>query len=84
MRHFSSFLKVMITPKYLEIIVHTHVEREREQTCTTCGLYYKPMTSVNDDSRVMSKLETSLTDDARVVIYDHHMFIVQATGHCKH
>ncbi len=38
------------------------------------------MAIVNDDSRVINKLETSLTDDARVVIYDHHMFIVQATG----
>ncbi len=38
------------------------------------------MTIVNDDSRVINKLETSLTDDARVVIYDHHMFIVQAIG----
>jgi hypothetical protein len=38
------------------------------------------MTIVNDNSRVVSKLETSLTDDARVVIYDHHMFIVQAAG----
>jgi hypothetical protein len=38
------------------------------------------MTIVNDDSRVIKKLETSLTDDARVVIYDRHMFIVQATG----
>ena len=38
------------------------------------------MTIVNDDSRVITKLETSLTDDARVVIYDHHMFIAQATG----
>ncbi len=38
------------------------------------------MTIVNDDSRVINKLEASLTDDARVVIYDHHMFIVQATG----
>jgi hypothetical protein len=45
----------------------------------TCGLYYKPMTIVNDDSRVINKLEASLTDDARVIIYDHHMFIVQAT-----
>jgi hypothetical protein len=36
------------------------------------------MTIVNDDSRVVNKLETSLTDDARVVIYDRHMFIVQA------
>ncbi len=37
------------------------------------------MMIVNDDSRVVNKLEASLTDDARVVIYDHHMFIVQAT-----
>ncbi len=38
------------------------------------------MTIINDDPRVVNKLEASLTDDARVVIYDHHMFIVQATG----
>jgi hypothetical protein len=30
-------------------------------------------------ARVVTKLETSLIDDARVIIYDHHMFIVQAT-----
>ncbi len=35
---------------------------------------------INDDSSVVNKLETSLIDDARVIIYDHHMFIVQATG----
>jgi hypothetical protein len=46
---------------------------------TLCGLYYKPMMIVNDDSRVINKLKASLTDDARVIIYDHHMFIVQAT-----
>ncbi len=45
----------------------------------SCGLYYKPMTIINDDSWVINKLETSLTDDARVVIYNCHMFIVQAT-----
>jgi hypothetical protein len=44
------------------------------------GLYYKPMTIVNDDSRVINKLETPLTDDARVIIYDRHMFIVLATA----
>jgi hypothetical protein len=38
------------------------------------------MTIVNDDSRVVNKLETSLTYDTRVVIYDRHMFVVQATG----
>ncbi len=37
------------------------------------------MMIVNDDSMVIAKLETSLTDDARVIIYDHQMFIVQAT-----
>jgi hypothetical protein len=38
------------------------------------------MTIVNDDSRVINKLETSLTDDAKVIIYDHHIFILQASG----
>jgi hypothetical protein len=37
------------------------------------------MKIVNDDSRVVNKLEASHADDARVVIYDRHMFIVQAT-----
>ncbi len=36
------------------------------------------MTIVNDDSRVVNKLETSLTDSTRVIIYDRQMFIVQA------
>ncbi len=40
------------------------------------GLYYKSMTIVNDDFP-----ETLLSDDARVVIYDRHMFIVQDTEH---
>jgi len=43
------------------------------------GLYYKPMMIIKDDSRVINKLEASLTDNANVVIYDCHMFIVQAT-----
>ncbi len=33
------------------------------------------MTIVNDDSWVVNKLEASLINDARVVIYDRHMFI---------
>ncbi len=37
------------------------------------------MMIVNDDSRVINKLEASLTEDAKVIIYDCHMFIVQAT-----
>ncbi len=42
------------------------------------GLYYKPITIINDDSSVINQLETSLTDDARVIIYNRLMFIVQA------
>ncbi len=38
------------------------------------------MMIINDNTCVINKLETSLTDNARVVIYDHHVFIVQATG----
>jgi hypothetical protein len=45
------------------------------------GLYYKPITIVNDDSRVVNKLEASLTEDTRVIIYNRHLFIVQATDH---
>ena len=43
------------------------------------GLYYKHTTIVNYASSVVNKLEALLTDDARVVIYDRHVFIVQAT-----
>jgi hypothetical protein len=35
------------------------------------ALYYKPITIVNDNSRIVNKLVTSLIDDARVIIYDH-------------
>ncbi len=44
------------------------------------GQYNKPFTIVNDNSKVVSMLETSLNDNARVIIYNRHMFIVQATG----
>ncbi len=37
------------------------------------------MMIINDDSRAVNKLEALLTDEARVIIYDRHMFIVQAT-----
>ncbi len=40
------------------------------------------MAIVNEDSRVVTMLETSLSDNARVVIYDRHKFIVQAKVIC--
>jgi hypothetical protein len=51
-----------------------------DSTTMSCDLYYKPMMIVDDDFRVVNNLEASLTDDARVVVYNRHMFIVQATG----
>ncbi len=42
-------------------------------------MYYKPITIINDDYSIINLLETSLIDDARVIIYDLYMFIVQAT-----
>ncbi len=44
------------------------------------GLYYKHVTIVNDDSSIVSKWSFKLIDDPRVIIYDHHRFIIQATG----
>ncbi len=49
------------------------------QAQALCGLYYKHITILNDDSIIINKFETSLTDDARVIIYDHYMFKVKAT-----
>ncbi len=41
------------------------------------------MTIVNYASSVINKLEALLTDDTRVVIYNHHVLIVQATHHLR-
>ncbi len=46
----------------------------------TSGLYYKHMTIANDDSSIVNKLEALLSGDARGVIHDRRMFIIQATG----
>jgi len=45
-----------------------------------CGLYYKHITIVNDDYSVISKWHLPPPiDDAKVVIYNRNMFIIQAT-----
>jgi hypothetical protein len=38
------------------------------------------MTIVNEDSNIIIKWSSKLIDAARCVIYDPHMFIIQATG----
>ena len=49
----------------------------------TCGLFYKDITITHDDSSNVNKFGASLTDAARVIMYDRHMFIVQATALMK-
>jgi hypothetical protein len=46
----------------------------------TIGLYYKLITIVNDVSKVVSKRHSKLIDNARVIIYNCNMFIIQDTG----
>ncbi len=43
-------------------------------------MFYKHMMIVNVNPSIVNKFRYSLTDAAIGVIYDHHMFIVQATG----
>jgi hypothetical protein len=44
------------------------------------ALYYKHTTIINYASSVFNMLEALHTDNARVIIYDRHVFILQATG----
>ncbi len=59
----------------------THSAGKYLNTTETTGLYYKHMTIINYDSSIIIKRSSKLIDPARGVIYDHHMFIIQATGH---
>ncbi len=45
----------------------------------TCSLYYKHIMIINDDSSLINKWSSKLTDNAIVVIYDRNKFITQST-----
>jgi hypothetical protein len=47
---------------------------------TTVACIMNIMTIVNYASSTINKLEASLSDDARVIIYDCHAYIIQATA----
>ncbi len=49
------------------------------QTFPACGLYYKHVMIANDDSSIVNKFGASLTDDAKVIIYNHCVY-VKGTG----
>ncbi len=59
---------------------HRQAHTNLELKTPTSGLFYKHITIVNYDFSIINKFTASLNDNARVIIYDCHMFIVQATG----
>ncbi len=62
----------MLLQNFILLLVYWYIK--------TSSLYYKHITIINYDSSIVNKFGASLPDDARVVIYDRHVFIVQATG----
>ncbi len=84
-QHFISHLiawKYVVRTNALAYLPWVSVAKEKK-FCKigSCGLYYKHLTIVNNDSSVISKWNFKLIDNPRVVIYDHHRFIIQATGY---
>jgi hypothetical protein len=61
------------------IVWHRQAHSNLELKTPTSGLFYKHITIVNYNSSVINKFAASLTDYTRIVIYDRHMIIVQAT-----
>jgi hypothetical protein len=54
--------------------------KQKDLNIGSSGLYNKHTTIVNDDSNIVNRFRYSLTYAARVIIYDHQVFIVQAAG----
>ncbi len=82
-------LRIIHPATYFATVIHKIHRFERKCLDTTCGPtllwpVFKHTMIVNYASSVFNKLEALLTDDARVVIYNRHVFIVQATGACQH
>jgi ribosomal protein S3AE len=61
------------------VVQYSTANRTIVSSNLSSGLYYKHTTIVNYASSVVNKLKALLTDDARVVIYDLHVIMVQAT-----
>ncbi len=76
----------MTVASSISLKLHLLMMLESSFKIVTClynkPLYYKHMTIINYASSVINKLEALLTDNARVVIYNCHVFKVQATGAC--
>jgi hypothetical protein len=76
----KSVLTFSLASVAVDLLAILHFFTKQKFQNISCSLNYKNIIIVNDDSCVINKLRASLNDAARVVIYDHHMFIVQASG----
>ncbi len=78
---------------HLQLKQTPHNEKVKNNCCFThfktslnsdlilvCGLYYKHTTIINYASGIINKVEALHNGNARVIIYNRHVFIVQATG----
>jgi hypothetical protein len=63
-----------------DILILAFFQKLGEFFLIICGLCYKQITIINDDSIIVNNRLESLTDDTRVIIYDRNLFIIQATG----
>jgi hypothetical protein len=70
---------ILLEPNYCLAQVF-NFKLEPDQVKPSDTLYYKHMTIVNDNSNSVSKWVSKLIYDARVAMYNCHMFIIQATG----
>jgi len=77
LRAIDQFLQQGNSPAYQK---NESISSKKFKKIDFCGLYYKHVMIVNDDSSIVSKWSFKLIDNPIVVIYDHHRFIIQATG----
>ncbi len=77
---------MMTLASSINLKLHLLMMLESSFKIVTClynkPLYYKHTAIINYASSVINKLEALFTYDARVVIYNCHVFKVQATGAC--
>ncbi len=73
-----------IIPPYTILYTCKHILEFYKLDCKLLplisGLYFKYVTIIIYASSSVNNLRASVNDNARVIIYDRHKFIVQATG----
>ncbi len=60
-----------------------HLHPQQTNKLVRSGLCYKHVTILNDNSSIVNRWSFKVIDDARVLIYNRHMFIIQALVYMK-